>query len=467
MDMDAIFLARIQFAFTITFHIIFPSFSIGLAAFIATLLVRWRMTGEEHYRVLARFWTKIFAVSFAMGVVSGIVLSYQIGTNWARFSTVAGNVIGPLLGYEVLTAFFLEATFLGIMLFGWERVSPNLHVLSAILVAVGTSISAFWILSANSWMQTPAGYEMRDGIAYPVDWFKIVFNPSFPYRFSHMFTAAYLTTSLVVLSVGARYLVANRFIEESKTMIRMGLGMVAILAPLQLFIGDAHGLNTAEHQPVKVAAMEAHWDGSKPGELLLFAWPDAKAEMNHFEIGIPHLASLIITHRYDGLFKGLKDFKPQDRPPLLPVFFAFRVMVGIGLLMIAIGFVGAFLWWRRKLFDSTWYLRPLTYAWPLGFIAIVCGWWVTETGRQPYLIYGVLRTLDGVSPVAFGAVLTTLILFVIIYTSVFSMGILYINRLIEKGPQGAALAHGGDASVGARPLAAAKDAARSALGTEE
>jgi cytochrome d ubiquinol oxidase subunit I len=467
MDMDAIFLARIQFAFTITFHIIFPSFSIGLAAFIATLLVRWRMTGEERFRTLARFWTKIFAVSFAMGVVSGIVLSYQIGTNWARFSTVAGNVIGPLLGYEVLTAFFLEATFLGIMLFGWQRVPPNLHVLSAILVALGTSISAFWILSANSWMQTPAGYEMKDGIAYPVDWFKIVFNPSFPYRFSHMFTAAYLTTSLVVLSVGARYLVANRFIEESKTMIRMGLGMVAILAPLQLFIGDAHGLNTAEHQPVKIAAMEAHWDGSKPGELLLFAWPDAKAEMNHLEIGIPHLASLIITHRMNGLFKGLKDFKPEDRPPLLPVFFAFRVMVGIGLLMIAIGFVGAFLWWRRKLFDSTWYLRPLTYAWPLGFIAIIAGWWVTETGRQPYLVYGVLRTLDGVSPVAFGAVLTTLILFVLIYTSVFSMGILYINRLIEKGPQGAALAPGGDPSVGAHPLAAAKDAARSALGTGE
>ncbi|HVJ76519.1 MAG TPA: cytochrome ubiquinol oxidase subunit I [Hyphomicrobium sp.] len=467
MDMDAIFLARIQFAFTITFHIIFPSFSIGLAAFIATLLVRWRMTGEERFRTLARFWTKIFAVSFAMGVVSGIVLSYQIGTNWARFSTVAGNVIGPLLGYEVLTAFFLEATFLGIMLFGWDRVSPNLHVLSAILVALGTSISAFWILSANSWMQTPAGYEMRDGIAYPVDWFKIVFNPSFPYRFSHMFTAAYLTTSLVVLSVGARYLVANRFIEESKTMIRMGLGMVAVLAPLQLFIGDAHGLNTAEHQPVKVAAMEAHWDGSKPGELLLFAWPDAKAEKNHFEIGIPHLASLIITHRMDGLFKGLKDFKAEDRPPLIPVFFAFRAMVGIGLLMIAIGFVGAFLWWRRKLFDSTWFLRPLTYAWPLGFIAIIAGWWVTETGRQPYLVYGVLRTLDGVSPVAFGAVLTTLILFVLIYTSVFSMGILYINRLIEKGPQGAAIAPGGDPSVGAHPLTAAKDAARSALGTGE
>lgn len=469
MDVDAIMLARIQFAFTITFHIIFPSLSIGLAAFIATLLVRWRITGEDHFHRLARFWTKIFAVSFAMGVVSGIVLSYQIGTNWARFSVVAGNIIGPLLGYEVLTAFFLEATFLGIMLFGWQRVSPNLHVLSAVLVAVGTSVSAFWILAANSWMQTPVGFEMKDGIAHPVSWFEIIFNPSFPYRFAHMFTAAYLTTSLVVLSVGARYLVQKRFVEEAKTMIRMGLGMVAILAPLQLFIGDAHGLNTAEHQPVKVAAMEAHWDGSKPGELLLFAWPDAKAEMNHFEIGIPHLASLIITHRYDGLFKGLKDFKAEERPPLLPIFFAFRVMVGIGLLMIAIGFVGAFLWWRRKLFDATWYLQPLTYAWPLGFIAIVSGWWVTETGRQPYLVYGILKTIDAASPVSFGAVLTTLILFVLIYTSVFSMGILYINRLIEKGPQGKAISPEGDPdpSAGAHPLAAVQSATRSALGSKE
>ncbi|HEY8193896.1 MAG TPA: cytochrome ubiquinol oxidase subunit I [Hyphomicrobium sp.] len=469
MDVDAILLARIQFAFTITFHIIFPSFTIGLAAFIATLLVRWRMTGEDRFHTLARFWTKIFAVSFAMGVVSGIVLSYQIGTNWAKFSVVAGNIIGPLLGYEVLTAFFLEATFLGIMLFGWHRVSPNLHTLSAILVAVGTSFSAFWILAANSWMQTPAGFEMKDGIAYPVSWFHIIFNPSFPYRFAHMFTAAYLTTSLVVLSVGARYLCSKRFVEEAKTMIRMGLGMVAILAPLQLLIGDQHGLNTAEYQPVKLAAMEAHWDGSKPAELVLFAWPDAKTESNHFEVGIPHLGSLIIKHDPDGLFKGLKDFKPSERPALLPIFFAFRAMVGIGLLLIAIGFVGAFLWWRRKLFDATWYLQPLTYAWPLGFIAIISGWWVTETGRQPYLVYGILRTVDAASPVSFGAVLTSLILFVLIYTSVFSMGILYINKLIEKGPQGKAISPDSDpdASAGARPLAAAQGAARSALGSKE
>ena len=246
MELDAVLLARIQFAFTITFHIIFPSFTIGLAAFIATLLVRWRLTGREHLHRLARFWTKIFAVSFAMGVVSGIVLSYQFGTNWSNFSVVVGNVLGPLLGYEVLTAFFLEATFLGIMLFGWHRVPPNLHVLSAVLVAVGTSLSAFWILAANSWMQTPAGHEVINGIAYPVDWIQIIFNPSFPYRFAHMFTAAYLTTSLVVLAVGARYLVHGRFPEEAKTMMRMGLGMVAILTPLQIFIGDQHGLNTAQ-----------------------------------------------------------------------------------------------------------------------------------------------------------------------------------------------------------------------------
>ncbi|MBR2535296.1 MAG: cytochrome ubiquinol oxidase subunit I [Hyphomicrobium sp.] len=465
MDMDAVLLARIQFAFTVAFHIIFPSFTIGLAAFIATLLVRWRLTGEEKFHRLARFWTKIFAVSFAMGVVSGIVLSYQFGTNWSRFSEVAGNVMGPLLGYEVLTAFFLEATFLGIMLFGWQKVPPNLHVTAAVLVAVGTSMSAFWILSANSWMHTPTGHEMRDGVAYPVDWMAIVFNPSFPYRFAHMFTAAYLTTSLVVLSVGARYLTQGRFIEEAKTMVRMGLGMVAVLAPLQLVIGDAHGLNTAQHQPAKVAAMEAHWDGSKPADLVLFAWPDEKAETNHFEIAIPNLASFIITHDINGLFKGLKDFKAEERPPVKPVFFAFRVMVGIGMLMIAIGFVGAFLWWRKKVFETSWYLTPLTYAWPLGFIAILAGWWVTETGRQPYVIYGILKTVDAVSPVSFWAVLTSLILFVLVYTSVFSMGILYINKLIEKGPAGKA-AEAPDA-LPSRPLSAAQGAARDAIGTAE
>ncbi len=465
MDVDALLLARIQFAFTIAFHIVFPSFTIGLAAFIATLLVRWYVTGREYLRDLARFWTKIFAVSFAMGVVSGIVLSYQLGTNWSRFSIAVGNIVGPLIGYEVLTAFFLEATFLGIMLFGWNRVHPLLHVVSAILVAIGTTLSAFWILSANSWMQTPVGHEMREGIAHPVDWLQIIFNPSFPYRFAHMYTAAFLTTSLVVLAVGARYLLAGRYLEEGRTMMRMGLGMVAILAPLQLFIGDQHGLNTLEHQPAKIAAIEGHWDGSKPGALTLFAIPNEARERNEYEIAIPGLASLILTHDINGLFPGLKQFPPENRPPVLPVFFAFRVMVGIGLLMIAIGLAGAWLWARGRLFETRWYLRAVAAAWPLGFIAILAGWWVTETGRQPWIAYGILRTADAVSPVTFNAVLTTLVLFVVIYTSVFSVGVYYINRLINKGPS--STRPEGESALPSRPLSAATDSTRSAIAPGE
>jgi len=388
-------------------------------------------------------------------------LSYQFGTNWSRFSVVTGNVLGPLIGYEVLTAFFLEATFLGIMLFGWKRVSPNVHVLSAILVAAGTSLSAFWILSANSWMQTPAGHEMKDGVAYPVDWLAIMFNPSFPWRFAHMFNAAFLTTSLVVLSVGARYLAAGKFEEESRTMIRMGLGMVALLAPLQLLIGDQHGLDTLAHQPAKIAAIEAHWDGTKPGDLVLFALPNAAGERNDHEISIPNAASLILTHDWNGLFKGLKDFAPEDRPPVTPVFFAFRVMVGAGFLMIAIGLVGAWLWLRGRIFSARWFLVPVQHAWPLGFIAILTGWWVTESGRQPWIVQGILRTADAISPVPFGSVFASLILFVIVYTVVFSTGILYINRLIAKGPA----PHIEPApSVATRPLATAAEAVKEARG---
>jgi cytochrome bd ubiquinol oxidase subunit I len=462
MDIDVSLLARIQFAFTIAFHIIFPSFTIGLAAFIATLLVRWQITGEPHIRQLAKFWTKIFAVSFAMGVVSGIVLSYQFGTNWSKFSVVVGNVIGPLIGYEVLTAFFLEATFLGILLFGWDRVSSKLHTAAAILVAVGTSISAFWILAANSWMHTPTGHIMKDGIAYPVDWWAIIFNPSFPYRFAHMFTACYLTTSLVIMAVGARYLVQRRFDREARTMLRMGLGMVAILAPLQLVIGHEHGINTEKYQPAKIAAMEAHWDGSKPGDLVLFALPNNITERNDYELKfpIPGFASLVVKGDSTALFKGLKDFKKEDRPPLWPVFFSFRVMVGLGVAMIGLGLVGAYLWARGRLFTSRWYLIPAQHVWPMGFIAVLAGWWVTETGRQPWIAAGILRTADALSPVTFNAVLTTLILFVIVYGIVFSMGILYINRLIEKGPSGASTAT--DGLVPSRPIAAAAEAVRAA-----
>ena len=461
MEFDPVLLARIQFAFTIAFHIIFPSFTIGLAAFIATLLVRWFVTGREHLHRLARFWTKIFAVSFAMGVVSGIVLSYQFGTNWSRFSVVVGNVIGPLIGYEVFTAFFLEATFLGVMLFGWRRVPPWLHVLSAVMVAVGTAISAFWILSANSWMQTPAGHELRDGIAFPVDWLAVIFNPSFPYRLAHMLSAAYLTTSMVVLAVGARYLLAGRHTEESRTMLHMGIGMLALLAPIQALIGDQHGLNTLEHQPIKIAAMEGHWDGTKPGKLVLFGWPDEKTESNLFEIAIPHAGSLILTHSFDGLYPGLKSVPRSERPPVVPVFFAFRIMVGVGVLLICFGWVGAWLWWRDKLDTTRWYLWPVAHAWWLGFVAVLAGWVVTESGRQPWVAYGILRTANAISPVPAASIATTLALFVIVYGIVFTMGIYFINRLIAKGPEGAAVE---PPDIRAQsPISSAQEAGRAAV----
>jgi cytochrome d ubiquinol oxidase subunit I len=434
MDFDPLQLARIQFAFTIAFHIIFPSFTIGLSAYIATLEVMWIRTGTPHYHTLARFWTKIFAVSFAMGVVSGIVLSYQFGTNWSRFSEIAGNIIGPLMGYEVLTAFFLEATFLGVMLFGWNRVPPWLHVFACVAVAVGTALSAFWILAANSWMHTPAGFEMRDGIVHPTDWLAIIFNPSFPYRFAHMLTAAYLTTSFVVLAVGARYLVAGTRPLEAKTMLRMGVGFAAIVAPLQLVIGDLHGLNTLKHQPIKIAAMEGHWDGTKPGDFTIIAWPDEAAEVNRFEIAIPRGSSIVLTHDPNGLFPGLKSVPASERPHVPIVFFAFRIMLAIGFFMIISSWIGGWLWWRGRLFETSWYVRPMAYTWWMGFVAVIAGWTVTESGRQPWLVHQVLRTAEGVSPVPGGSVATTLAMFVIVYGIVFSMGIYYINRLIVNGP---------------------------------
>ena len=458
MEADALLLARLQFAFTISLHIIFPAFTIGLSAFIATLLILWRRTGQEHFHRLARFWTKIFAVSFAMGVVSGIPMSYQFGTNWSRFSDVTGNVIGPLIGYEVLTAFFLEATFLGVMLFGWKRVPPWLHATSAVLVALGTTMSGFWILAASSWMHTPAGHVMREGIAYPVSWLEVIFNPSFPYRFVHMMTAAYLTTSVVVLAVGARYLLARAFEVEGRTMMRMGVGMVAVLAPLQLLIGDQHGLNTLEHQPVKVAAMEAHWDDDGPASLVLFAVPDERTERNRFEIALPGLASLILTHDMQGRVPALKDFPRADRPPVKNVFYAFRVMVGIGFTLILLGLTGALLWWRKKLFSQKGYLRFAGYAWPLGFIAILAGWITTESGRQPFIVYGLMRTSEALSPVAGSAVAASLAAFVVVYCVVFSIGVYYIRKLIRRGPQGAALeSPTGPGGLPSRPLATAAE----------
>ncbi len=347
----------------------------------------------------------------------------------------------------MLSAFFLEASFLAILLFGGKRVPRWLHVLSAVVVAIGTATSAFWILSANSWMQTPTGHEMRDGIAYPVDWFAIVFNPSFPYRFAHMLNASYLTAGFVVLAVGARYLLKGDHVEEARTMMRMAIGLLVVLAPLQIWIGDEHGLNTLKHQPIKIAAMEAHWDGSKPGDFYIFAWPDERAETNRFAIAVPYGSSLVLTHKWDGLFPGLKDVPPADRPPLVSVFFAFRIMIGIGFFMAAAVLFGAFLWLRGKLFDTRWYLLVMAQTWWLGFVAVICGWIVTESGRQPWIVQGILRTADATSPVIGPAIAVTFALFVIVYGIIFSAGIYFINRLIAKGLE---IAEGDEPSLARR-----------------
>jgi cytochrome d ubiquinol oxidase subunit I len=457
LGLDATILARIQFAFTVTFHIIFPAFTIGLASYIATLEAIWFFRGDDRFHRLARFWTKIFAVSFAMGVVSGLPMSYQFGTNWSRFSMAAGNVLGPLLGYEVLTAFFLEASFLGVMLFGWNRVPKGLHFFASLMVAFGTLLSAFWILSANSWMQYPAGHQVKDGVAIPVDWLQVIFNPTFPLRFAHMVTAAYLTTSIVVLAIGARYCLAGRYPEESRIMVRMGLGLAIVLAPLQLFIGDQHGLVTAEYQPAKLAAIEAHWDGARPGELVLFGIPDEKAERNDYEIAIPRLGSLIITHSWSGLFKGLDEFKPEDRPPVWGPFFGFRVMVAVGLWLVFLALYGGILWARGKLFESRLFMRAAALSWPLGFIAVIAGWITTEVGRQPWVATGFLRTAEAASPLAAPTVGATLIMFAIVYLVIYSAGIAYMNLLIRKGPVIQAPSGLDERRVPQRPISAATE----------
>jgi cytochrome bd ubiquinol oxidase subunit I len=435
-ELDPLLLSRIQFAFTVSFHIIFPSFTIGLAAWLLVLEALHLKTGKPIYMDIARHWTKIFAVSFGMGVVSGVVLSYAFGTNWSELSRRGGNVIGPLMSYEVLTAFFLEAGFLGIMLFGRGRVPKGVHFFATCMVALGTVISAFWILSANSFMQTPAGYRIaEDGVLHVEDWWQVIFNPSFPYRLAHMVAAAYLTTALIVAGIGAWYILRNRSVPHGRIMLGMALSLLVWLAPLQLVIGDLHGLNTLEHQPAKVAAIEAHWETQRRAPLILFALPDTQAEKNRYELAIPALGSLILTRDWDGEVKGLKSFPPEDRPdPIIP-FFAFRIMVGIGLIMIAVGVTGAVLWLMGRLFTTRWFLRVLTWVAPLGFLAVLCGWFVTEVGRQPWTVYGILRTADSVSPVPGGSVLMSLILFVLVYGVVFGAGLYYIAKLVQRGPE--------------------------------
>jgi cytochrome bd ubiquinol oxidase subunit I len=433
--LDPVLLARIQFAFTVSFHIIFPAFTIGLASWLAVLEWRWLKTGNAVYAEIYRMWVKIFAVAFGMGVVSGVVLSFQIGTNWSVFADRTGNVLGPLLGYEVLTAFFLEASFLGIMLFGWNRVSPRMHFAATVIVAVGTLISAFWILSANSWMQTPQGFALgEEGLFYPTDWLAVIFNPSFPFRFFHMTTAAYLTTAFVVAGVGAYYLRRRRLVAHARIMFGMAMIMAVFVAPMQLVLGDLHGLNTLEHQPAKVAAMEGLWDTQKGAPLILFGWPDQEAEHTKFTLEIPKLSSFILTHEFDGEVKGLKEWPKDQRPNVPWVFWSFRVMVGLGTLMILTGIMAVVLFFRKKLFDSRWFQYWCMALTPAGFVAVLAGWFVTEIGRQPYVVYGLLRTAESASPVTATPIVFSLIAFIVVYSVVFGAGSYYIIRLIGKGP---------------------------------
>jgi cytochrome d ubiquinol oxidase subunit I len=429
--MDPIVLARIQFAANISFHILFPTITIALGWVLLFFKLRYISTRDEAWMDAYRFWVKVFALSFALGVVSGITMSFQFGTNWPGFMEKVGNIAGPLLAYEVLTAFFLEATFLSIMLFGFRRVPGWMHTGATFLVAFGTSMSAFWIIALNSWMHTPAGFEMRDGVAHATDWFAIVFNPSMPYRLAHMLTASALTVAFLVAGISAwRWLRGDRS-EGVRRALRTGVVMAAVLAPLQAFLGDLHGLNTLEHQPAKVAAMEGNWETRGNVPLVLFAIPDEQARENRFEIAIPNGASLILRHEAAGVVPGLNDFR-GEHPPVKPVFFAFRVMVGLGLLMIAMGWAGAWFLWRHGALP-----RPLLWGFALmsfgGWVATLAGWYVTEIGRQPWLVTGVLNTAQAAGPLPASSIGTTLAMYLVLYGLLLVAYITTIFRLARAG----------------------------------
>lgn len=434
--LDAVLLARIQFAFTVSFHIIFPAFSIGLASYLMVLEGMWLKTDNPVYLRLFKYWRKIFAVAFGMGVVSGIVMSYQFGTNWSVFSDKAGPVIGPLMAYEVLTAFFLEAGFLGVMLFGMGRVSKKLHFLATIMVAFGTLLSATWILSVNSWMQTPAGFSINEvGQFVPENWWAIVFNPSFPYRLVHMVLAAYLTTSLVVGAVGALHLLRNKTNLEARKMFSMAMWMLAIVAPLQVVAGDFHGVNTYEHQPVKVMAMEGHYESHPEGApLYLFGIPNEEEQRLDYAVGIPKLSSLIIKHDLNAPMKGLDTVPDELQPPVPVVFWSFRIMVGLGMLMMLVGFISLFLRWRKSLYDTPLFHRLAMLMGPTGFVAVLAGWITTEVGRQPYTVYGHLMTIESIAPVEAPAVAASLIAFIVVYFALFGAGTYYILKMMNKLP---------------------------------
>lgn len=436
---SAVDLARFQFAFTISAHIIFPAFSIGLASYLAVLEGLWLIRRDDAYMALFDYWKKIFALVFGMGVVSGVVMSYQFGTNWSVFADRTGPILGPLMGYEVLTAFFLEAGFLGVMLFGLDRVGPRLHFLATLMVAVGTLISAFWILSVNSWMQTPAGYAINEaGQFVPDDWWQVVFNPSFPYRLVHMTLAAYLTTAFVVGGVGAWHLLRDGANRGARIMFSMAMWMALVVAPLQILSGDLHGLNTLEHQPAKVAAMEGHYESRDGAPFVVFGIPDDDAGQMRHAIEIPKLGSLILTHSLDGRVRGLDSFPADERPGAEIVFWSFRIMLAVGVAMAALGLWSGVARLRGRLYESTWLKRAAVLMAPSGFLAVIAGWVTTEVGRQPWTVYGLLTTAESVSPVEAAAVGASLVAFIVIYFVVFGAGTVYTLVLMAKPPAGAA-----------------------------
>jgi cytochrome d ubiquinol oxidase subunit I len=436
MTLDPVLLSRLQWSWVIAWHILLPAFTVGLASYIAVLEGLYFFTGRELWLRISGFWTRIFAVSFGMGVVSGIIMPFQFGTNWSRFTDATAGVLSPMMAYEGLMAFFLEATFLGVLLFGRRLVPKWAHFFAALMVAFGTLLSSFWILATNSWMQTPQGYELVEGRFEPIDWFAIVFNPSFPYRLLHNVTAFYITTAFVVMGVGAWLLRRGRAAEDSRMMIRMALDLLIVIVPLQMFLGDQHGLNTLEHQPAKLAAIEGRYDTVTPVPLALFGIPDDERAVLRYAIEIPDLGSLILTHSWNGTIKGLKEWPADQRPPVAPPFFAFRVMVGIAFIMLFVVIAGQVLRLRGRLWHSVWFLRTCQWVAPLGFVAVVAGWVTTEVGRQPWTVYGLLRTADSVSPSLAGTdVAISLALYIIVYLIMFPTGIGFMAGLVRRGPQ--------------------------------
>ncbi|MBV8137666.1 MAG: cytochrome ubiquinol oxidase subunit I [Deltaproteobacteria bacterium] len=436
MTFDSILLSRLQFAFTIGYHIIWPTYSIGVSGFVALLNVFWVLTGKTNYRDLARFWTHLFALGFVMGVVTGVVLSYQIGANWSTFSRITGNVLGPLFMYEALTAFFLEAGFIGILLFGETRVGRGLHLFASLMVFAGTIFSAFWVLVANSWMQTPAGAVLgSDGVFHVKSWTAVIFNASFPYRFGHMVCGSLVTGVFFIAGVSALHILRETKREAAESALSLTMWLALALVPLQLFLGDRHGLNTRQYQPMKLAAIEARWDTGRGVPLTLFAIPDQKSETNLWPVDIPHLGSVILTHSWNGKVLGLKEVPPEDRPYVPIVFFGFRAMVGIGMVLFLLSLLGAYQRWRGQLVKQRWFLVSLVVASPLGFVATIAGWIVTEAGRQPYAVYGILRTANAASQLPAVSVGLTFLIFIVAYLALLAGFLRFFTQAVIAGPK--------------------------------